>query len=117
MSDLAKFFDGFDDLKPDVQTDEEGRIKVGDDQLQRAEREIRPLYERASERAGLDLSDLVETMNARLSALPTIFITRCIGGGKPIASELAGLLQTIAVEQFLAGVLWEQQRSMPEIES
>lgn len=116
MSELGEFFDGFDELKPDPTFDESGAMLVGDDEMERAEREILPIYTRMAERAGVELDDVVESMDARFQMLPGVFVTR-VAGGREFLPELSGLLQTIAVECFLAGVLWEQRRTMPEIES
>lgn len=111
MSDLREFFDNFDELKPDPAVDEDGRILVGDDQMERAEREILPVYSRMAERAGVELGDIVERMNERFQMLPGVFVTR-VSGGRPFVAELEGLLQTISVECFLAGVLFQQGREM-----
>lgn len=116
MSDLEKFFDGFDELKPDPAVDDEGRVLVGDDQMERATAEILPVYTRMAERAGVEIDELVERMTSRFHMLPGIFVTR-VSGGRDFLPEMEGLLQTISVECFLAGVLWEQQRAMPEMTS
>ena len=116
MKTLSEFFDDFDELKPNPRVDDEGRILVGDDEMERAESEILPVYARMAERAGVEVSEIVTEMNDRFRMLPGVFVTR-VSGGRPFLPELEGLLQTIAVECFLAGVLWEQQRAMPELES
>lgn len=116
MKTLSEFFDDFDELKPDPAFDENGAMLVGDDQMERAEREILPVYSRMAERAGVEVGEIVHEMDDRFKMLPGVFVTR-VSGGRPLVPELQGLLQTIAVECFLAGVLWEQQRAMPELEA
>lgn len=113
MTALREFFDQFDALKPDPLVDEEGRMLVGDDQMDRAHDEIMPVYTRMAERAGVELADVVERMSERFDLLPGVFVTR-VSGGREFLPELEGMLQTISVECFLAGVLWEQRRAMPE---
>lgn len=113
--DVSAFFDRFDGMKPEGRVSPEGLIEVNDEAMAAAADAIMPMYERIAERAGLELSDLIDETSQRMSVLPGIVIARCVNGAD-LVGEIRGALVNIGVECFLAGVLFEQDKSLPEID-
>lgn len=111
MSDLARFFDRLDEQAHDVPHDE----LVDDDRLQDAADLALPTFTRWAERAGVDLSHLADLVHERTSA-PVDVIEARLGNGDDVDVNLRMLAGACGLQFFLAGVLWEQDRHMPDLE-
>lgn len=112
MPDVTAFFDRFDGMKPKPADHDPS----SDESMQKAHDEMLPIYQRIAERAGLELTDLHQETDERMQAIPLIVVRRAIMTGEDLAGIIRHALVNIAVESFLAGALWEQDRHLPEIE-
>lgn len=114
MTDVGEFFDRFDAMKPSPAETGIRGLAVSDDELRRAARAMMPLYARASERAGVDLGDLADVMLARTVLIGRVVVNRAQTGAS-LLGEIHAALANVCVECFLAGVVFEQEKHLPDL--
>lgn len=110
-SEVSRFFDRFDGMKPDP----DNHDPLTDDGMREASDAMIPIYQRASERAGVELDDLHRESEARLQKIPLI-VGAHIRAGRPLEGVVFTALVNVAIETFLAGALWEQERHLPDLD-
>jgi hypothetical protein len=108
---LEEFFAALDGQHHDLTEDE----LVAEGGIERGGEISLPTFKRWAERAGLDLADITTLIHSRIG-LPCSVVERridteeeTIHGGLHLVAAAAG------IQFFLAGVLWEQQRQMPDL--
>lgn len=128
MAELADFFARLDAV---IEAEEGGQVDpselTDDDVVTRRGEQLRHLYEKRAERAGIELVELVEIIRDRCDDTAeavrqrvTEQLQHLLGEGE-IADddidrgELVGLAAAAGMQFFLAGVLWEQDRHLPDI--
>lgn len=115
MSDFAEYLQRVLGLNREAMDDRDvGELLTAEGLHEFAERAI-PSWERLAERAGLELRPMFDDLAESLT--PTIWMSmmRMSAGGHDPATEIGSLVVSIAVQTFLAGVNWEQERNMPAI--
>lgn len=118
MSALQDFFRRVDDVKP--AGDELDPMR--DEDLAKAAELMRTLNEQWAARAGVDPDDLSERMLERQIGVAAVIARRIIArvvetgtlDGERVTVEIVGGLRDAAAGGFLYGVLWEQDRQLPD---
>jgi hypothetical protein len=115
MTDIHDFLDRLDAAR-DTFSDPADLVS-SPGALDRSGLEQLPLFQRRAERAGLDLPDLEAALRPRCEQARDIILGRIVaqGDGADVPHELLTLALGAASTFFLAGVLWEQERHLPDI--
>lgn len=109
---LAAFFDRFDSVKPHRPAEN----ALSDAGMREAHDVVLPIYLRICERAGIELDDLWDQQRERIDPLPPLIIGRASIGGRALDDEIRAALVSVAAESFLAGVLWQQEAELPDLD-
>lgn len=111
---LAEFMTDLDQLKP-IRPDELRDAVIEGDKAAIDDTEIaaHELRRRQCERAGVTLEEVVEEGHARMGAATDLVLIG-IATGTPPDEQVRHALAGAFLDGFLAGVLWEQDRT-PEI--
>lgn len=112
MTELAEFFDRFDAMKPTRPMS----AALTDAGMAEASESVLPLYQQLADRAGVDLDALFAEQRERWQQVPGLVVARCLTTGRPLQVELLAAFANIAAESFMAGVLWQQERELPQLE-
>lgn len=123
MGDVADFLARLDDQ---VSETPGGHVDVeqlvDDDVVSERGEQLEPIWRRRAERAGVDLNDLIDAVRGHSEAVITAIRLRIqqLDDGdafwpERLEAELGFLASTCGMHFFLAGVLWEQDRHLPEI--
>lgn len=119
-TDIAAWFDRYDSMKPDADQLEINEDAPTDDDMRRAGDAISPMYARAAARAGVDYDDLEAVIVDRMTRLPRVVINRCVVNGRMdierLAMEILSVAATMSMDAFCAGVLFEQERHLPNLD-
>lgn len=95
--------------------------EISDDAMARSAAAMLPTFSLWAERAGLDLEELTAEIRSRVPGVTSIVLRR-IGTMPPgagltdVEGELLSLACACSLQFFCAGVLWEQERQMPNLE-
>lgn len=111
MIGLSEFFDRLDHQAHDIPHTE----LVDDDRLQLAAEISLPMLSRWCERAGIELDDLRREVVERIQG-PVHVVSERLDRGDDVGSSLVLLGASAGLQFFLAGVLWEQDRHLPDID-
>lgn len=112
MTDLGDFLDRLDAQAHTIPHD---RL-IDDDVLHHAGEISLPMMRRWCERAGVALDDLRREVTERVAG-PVMVVRARIDRGGDVDAELSMLAASAGLQMFLAGVLWEQDRHLPRLET
>lgn len=111
MPELDAFFASLGEVTADVPEQE----LLNDQAMIDAGTDARPVFELRAERAGLDL-DVLQHEIAQLVESPVRVTLGRMLTGRDVVAEIRLLGRSCGVQFFLAGVLWEQQRHLPDLD-
>jgi hypothetical protein len=111
MTAIAEFFDRLDQAA-DLQID--ATLLVGDDVLEAAGEQMRPTFARRCERAGVSLDELQAAIADRTETAVSVSVARALLNYR-LRDEVNVVTRGAGLFFFLAGVMWEQERHLPEI--
>lgn len=124
MSDLATFFERLDQVVEDIEGNVDLAALVDDDVVEQRGEVLLPLFRQRAARAGVDVDDVVAAIRDRtvdtahaveLRIAAAIENGAEVGASGQVLSELVGLATSAGLQFFLAGVMWEQDRQMPDL--
>ena len=118
MLTLAEFMEGLDAQQGETPT-RLGQIR--DAAMHATAAMMLPTFELWAERAGVDLEELTVEIRERVPGATGIVLRRIgqlpdAAGLTDVEGELNALACAVALQFFCAGVLWEQQRQLPDLD-
>ena len=118
MLTLAEFMEGLDAQQGETPT---SLGQTSDEAMQQSAAAMLPTFALWAERAGLDLEELADEIRSRVPGATDIVLQRIAAMpddtmAASIEGELHALACAVALQFFCAGVLWEQQRQLPDLD-
>lgn len=111
MTRLADFFDRLD-TAADLELD--ASCLVSDALMNEAGEVMQPTFARRAERAGVTLEDLQAAIAERTETAVSVTVARALMNYR-LRDEVTVVTRGAGLFFFLAGVMWEQERHLPEI--
>lgn len=111
MADLAAFFEALDQQAHDLAAEQ----LHDPGSLERGGAINEPTFRRWAERAGVELEAVVAEARGRMVIPATVMSRRVEAEQDTLVDALNLIGAAAAIQFFLAGVLWEQGRGMPDV--
>lgn len=111
MGSVAEFFERLDQQQRDTDEDELSTT----DGLEQAGAENYPTFRRWAERAGVSLEELLVEARGRMEVPANSMARHVEADTIPLAEALRLIGAAGAMQFFLAGVMWEQEKGLPDL--
>lgn len=115
MSSLDEFLERYDAQKREQTADVDVAMEGGVEAWEETGEAMLPLARRMSERAGVPFDQVCAAAIERVQS-PTTEAVNAALAGQDLLTVVAYMAASAWADAFLAGVQWEQERNLPDLE-